>query len=422
MKSDKKTAHKSAESTSIQGRSSVVKRAVLFSLLIAAILVLMLIRGQMLVVRTCFVPVHPEDIPSTGFRIAALTDLHGRMIGENQGKIVGRVREIRPDLIVCLGDMVDRSRAEESKTAYTALVKLLTAIAPVYYVDGNHELDIRDSDPEIYARLNAELKEAGAVHLQNEIVRFMIDDEDIRPEGMEPESMEPEAAAVGKALDKGASDRKGTVVNLCGITTHYYWGEAEYALVDRLRQMDGINILLCHYPESVLWYDAFEGGGLDAALCGHTHGGLIRLPFVGGVFSPEQGWWPRYDQGAYPVYTDTDKRNYGGGVGSQYLGTMIISGGLAGEHGVPRINNPKEISKCCLKPSTIIQYIVTMSLPAAVDYTGCHYFRLRRIIISVNQEKWTGCNTPTVFLSRLHCFLTRRGYKYCYSVCNNTEQ
>ena len=108
--------------------------------------------------------------------------------------------------------------------------------------------------------------------------------------------------------------------------------------------MDGINILLCHYPESVLWYDAFEGGGLDAALCGHTHGGLIRLPFVGGVFSPEQGWWPRYDQGAYPVYTDTDKRNYGGGEGSQYLGTMIISGGLAGEHGVPRINNPKEIS------------------------------------------------------------------------------
>ena len=344
MKSDKKTAHKSAESTSIQGRFSVVKRAVLFSVLIAAILVLMLIRGQMLVVQTCFVPVHPEDMPSTGFRIAALTDLHGRMIGENQGKIVGRVREIRPDLIVCLGDMVDRSRAEESKTAYTALVKQLTAIAPVYYVDGNHELDIRDSDPEIYARLNAELKEAGAVHLQNEIVRFMIDDEDIRPEGMEPESMEPEAAAVGKALDKGASDRKGSVVNLCGITTHYYWGEAEYALVDRLRQMDGVNILLCHYPESVLWYDAFERGGLDAALCGHTHGGLIRLPFVGGVFSPEQGWWPRYDQGAYPVYTDTDKRNYGGGEGSQYLGTMIISGGLAGEHGVPRINNPKEIS------------------------------------------------------------------------------
>ncbi len=289
----------------------IVIRLIILSVTAAAVFAFMLVYSRFLVVRFYHIPVPaPADTAETApetVRIAALTDLHGRMIGENQGKIVGRVQEIRPDLIVCLGDMVDRARAEESKTAYAALVKQLAAIAPVYYVDGNHELDIRDSDPEIYARLNAELEEAGAVHLENEIVRF------------------------------------GTV-NLCGITTHYYWGEAEYTLVDHLRHMDGINILLCHYPESVLWYDAFERGGLDAALCGHTHGGLIRLPFVGGVFSPEQGWWPRYDQGAYPVYTDTDKRNYGGGEGSQYLGTMIISAGLAGEHGVPRINNPKEIS------------------------------------------------------------------------------
>ena len=43
-----------------------------------------------------------------------------------------------------------------------------------------------------------------------------------------------------------------------------------------LRKMDGVNVLACHYPESVIWYDAFDGGGLDLALCGHTHGGLIR--------------------------------------------------------------------------------------------------------------------------------------------------
>ena len=353
MKENKKSDNQKNKGETVDRPSDckglrIVTRLIILFVTAAAVIAFMLIGSCSLVVRFYHIPAPApvytaEKAPDT-VRIAALTDLHGWMIGENQGKIVGRVQEIWPDLIVCLGDMVDRSRAEESETALVVLVKQLTAIAPVYYVDGNHELDIRDSNPEIYARLNTELEAAGAVHLENEIVRFMIDDEDIRPEGMEPESMEPEAAAVGKALDKGASDRKGTVVNLCGITTHYYWGEAEYALVDRLRQMDGINILLCHYPESVLWYDAFEGGGLDAALCGHTHGGLIRLPFVGGVFSPEQGWWPRYDQGAYPVYTDTDKRNYGGGVGSQYLGTMIISGGLAGEHGVPRINNPKEIS------------------------------------------------------------------------------
>ena len=56
-----------------------------------------------------------------------------------------------------------------------------------------------------------------------------------------------------------------------------------------LRKMDGINVLACHYPESVIWYDAFDGGGLDVALCGHTHGGLIRVLFLGGVSAPEQG-------------------------------------------------------------------------------------------------------------------------------------
>ena len=312
MKENKKSDNQKNKGETVDRPSDckglrIVTRLIILFVTAAAVIAFMLIGSCSLVVRFYHIPAPApvytaEKAPDT-VRIAALTDLHGWMIGENQGKIVGRVQEIWPDLIVCLGDMVDRSRAEESETALVVLVKQLTAIAPVYYVD-----------------------------------------EDIRPEGMEPESMEPEAAAVGKALDKGASDRKGSVVNLCGITTHYYWGEAEYALVDHLRHMDGINILLCHYPESVLWYDAFERGGLDAALCGHTHGGLIRLPFVGGVFSPEQGWWPRYDQGAYPVYTDTDKRNYGGGEGSQYLGTMIISAGLAGEHGVPRINNPKEIS------------------------------------------------------------------------------
>ena len=100
----------------------------------------------------------------------------------------------------------------------------------------------------------------------------------------------------------------------------------------------------CHYPESVIWYDAFDGGGLDVALCGYTHGGLIRVPFLGGMTAPEQGRWPKYDLRAFPVYTDTTLRQYGGGEGTEYLGTMILSGGLAGEHGVPRVNNPMEVA------------------------------------------------------------------------------
>ncbi len=71
---------------------------------------------------------------------------------------------------------------------------------------------------------------------------------------------------------------------------------------------------------------------------------LIRIPFKGGMYAPEWGWWPMYDLGEYPVCSDTDWQHYGGGPGAEYWGTMIVSGGLAGEHGLPRINNPMEIS------------------------------------------------------------------------------
>ena len=150
--------------------------------------------------------------------------------------------------------------------------------------------------------------------------------------------------------------KSGASVNLCGITRHYYWGDFEQVLVGELRKMDGINVLACYYPESVIWFGAFDGGeldvalcghthgGLDVALCGYTHGGLVRVPFLGGMSAPEQSRWPKYDLGAFPVYTDTTWNEYGGGEGAKYLGTMIISGGLAGEHGVPRVNNPMEVS------------------------------------------------------------------------------
>ena len=148
-------------------------------------------------------------------------------------------------------------------------------------MDGNHELDVGKQNPDVYKRLNEELADLGAVQLKDEIVSFTID--------------------------------SGSAVNLCGITRHYFWEDFEQELVGKLRKMDGVNVLACHYPESVIWYDAFGSGGLDVALCGHTHGGLIRVPFLGGMVAPEQSRWPKYDLGAFPIYTDTTWSEYGGG-------------------------------------------------------------------------------------------------------------
>ena len=291
-------------------RSSKIRVLLVFSfMLIAMITAAAVYRGKMLI--TCLYEVPSQS--SGKLRIVGLADLHGNAIGEKQEQLIKAVTEADPDLVVYLGDMLEKTNAEESAEVLIKLTEQLVELVPVYYVDGNHELDIRSSNPEIYRQMNEKLEDLGAVHLENEICSFNVGDEN-------------------------------TAVNLCGITRHYYWGTEEDALTKQLKQMRGINILLCHYPESVLWYDAFAGGGLDAALCGHTHGGLVRIPFFGGLYAPEQGWRPRYDVGKYSIYTDTDKNNYGGSKGSRFLGTMIISGGLAGEHGIPRINNPREIS------------------------------------------------------------------------------
>ena len=288
--------------------SSIIKKILIIAILVAAAMTLAFVRGRMLVVCNYSVPGHS----SGGVKIVGLADLHGEMVGEKQERIVQEVREADPDFIVYLGDMVERTRAEESVEPLVVLTERLVQIAPVYYVDGNHELDVRKQNPDVYRRLNEKLADLGAVQLKDEIVSFTVDN--------------------------------GTAVNLCGITRHYYWGEFEQELAGKLRKMEGVNVLACHYPESVIWYDAFDGGGVDVALCGHTHGGLIRVPFFGGMVAPEQSRWPKYDLGAFPVYTDTTWREYGGGEGAEYLGTMIISGGLAGEHGVPRVNNPMEVS------------------------------------------------------------------------------
>lgn len=282
---------------------------ILFIILFLDILVaLVLARGRMLVARNYYVT--GQSLGKV--KIVGLADLHGEMVGENQEQIVQKVREANPDFILYLGDMIEKSRADESVDPLVVLTVQLVQIAPVYYVDGNHEQDVKRNNPDIYARLNETLTDLGALHVEDEIACF--------------------------------TAKSGTLINLCGIIRHYFWGEEEQALVGELRNMDGVSVLACHYPESVIWYEAFDGGGLDVALCGHTHGGLIRVPFLGGMTAPEQSKWPMYDLGAFPVYTDTTWKEYGGGKGAAYLGTMIISGGLAGEHGVPRVNNPMEVS------------------------------------------------------------------------------
>lgn len=303
---EKKEAEKNSDGFR---KRHILRRIALFLGVFVILIAGALVRGKVLVTRTYTVKAGISGI----VKIVGLADMHGQMLGIDQEKLVSRVQAAEPDIIVYLGDMVERKRMEESLDALSVLTERLVQIAPVYYVDGNHEQDVRDRDPKAYAQLNKMLTDEGAIQLENENVQLSVGAENI-------------------------------IVNLCGISTHYYWGDEENSLLDDLRKREGVRILLCHYPESVLWYDAFNCGNLDVAICGHTHGGLIRVPYLGGFYAPEQGVWPEYELGEYRIYTDTGWHDKGGHEEAEYLGTMIISGGLAGKRNIPRINNPMEVS------------------------------------------------------------------------------
>lgn len=201
-----------------------------------------------------------EKIPASfdGYRITQVTDLHDATFGENQSRLVKKVRATKPDAIFLTGDLVD-SRRYDLENSLQA-VRQLVEITDVYYVLGNHEVALNLTD-EIYTALN-EL----SVHvLPNDAVQLERNGEHIVIAGVEDPLMGKE---VGQSID-----------------------EALYNM-----DPDAFKVLLSHRPEL---FETYVEKEIDLVFTGHAHGGQIRLPFIGGLFAPTQGFMPKYTAGIY---------------------------------------------------------------------------------------------------------------------------
>lgn len=93
-------------------------------------------------------------------------------------------------------------------------------------------------------------------------------------------------------------------------------------------------VLLSHRPE---FFERYVQADVELALCGHVHGGQFRLPFVGGLYGPNQGLLPEYDSG---LYTKEDTN-------------MIVSRGIGNSRFPLRFNNRPEIVLVELKTETL---------------------------------------------------------------------
>ena len=228
-----------------------------------------------------------------GFKIAQISDFHNSKMAENNEKIIAVLKETEPSIIVITGDLIDSGWTDVDVAL--DFVAELAAIAPCYYVNGNHESRVSE-----YADLRRGLDELGVVVLEDSVAQI---------------------------------EWQGHTLTLMGVSdpgfkAEYLTDAEEGVMRDALDTLacdtDGFTVLLSHRPE---FFETYAEYDIDLVFSGHAHGGQIRLPYVGGLYAPGQGFFPKYDAG---IFTSDGT-------------TMIVSRGVGKSVFPIRFNNSPEL-------------------------------------------------------------------------------
>lgn len=226
------------------------------------------------------------------YRIIQLSDFHNTTSKKLTNQLVEEITKEEPNIIVITGDLID-SRRTNVDVAIDFLGKIKD-IAPIYYVSGNHESRISE-----YETLKKEMNDLGINLLDNELIEIQ---------------------------------KKDDIINLIGIDDPSFSNTIEVDDCEIIEdQIKSVNydenfytILLSHRPEA---FKTYVNENINLIFSGHAHGGQIRLPFIGGIFVPNQGFFPKYTSGKY------EEKNT----------TMIVSRGIGNSLFPFRINNRPEL-------------------------------------------------------------------------------
>ena len=189
------------------------------------------------------------------FRIVQVSDLHNAKFGKNNSRLISKIKDQSPDIIVITGDIVD-SNHTNIDTA-TDFCKEAVKIAPCYYITGNHEMWLDKSETDtLYSGMNS----AGVTILDSTTI----------------------------TLENG--------IYLTGLgDDHLYDGTL--AKLSESVPDDALHIVLAHEPQYL--EEEYRLSPPDLIITGHAHGGQVRLPFIGGIVAPDQGFFPKYTAGEY---------------------------------------------------------------------------------------------------------------------------
>lgn len=292
---------------------------------IIILIIILLILGINIILNNCIVTtrytVQNNKINNdlNGYKIVQLSDVHSIRNENKKEKIIEKVKEENPNIIFVTGDLVDTEYYSKQNSMYQQgeinqiekltldFMKELVNIANVYFIYGNHELVLLD-DP-VNNEFAVALNELGIIILNNKLDTLQINNTTINLLGIQ----DPSTLYKDKKYAYIGNNKKKTKAILDDLTTNN----------DEFNKMN-FTILLAHRPE---FFELYSDYDIDIAFTGHTHGGLIRLPIIRGIYSRAEGIFPEYSVGSY------SKENI----------TMIINSGIGYSEIPIRIFNPPEI-------------------------------------------------------------------------------
>lgn len=231
-----------------------------------------------------------------------ISDVHCCHHGRKNSRLINKIRECRPDFIFITGDLINGCSGEEKQFTEEFMSLLDEFKCPVYFCPGNHDQKLARKDKGAYNENMEYIKSHSRLLINSTI--YMQED--------------------------------GYYISGVRIPLVFYHKKCRDYRMDRLidaayetsydEEPDIFRILLVHDP---YYFERYAASGADLILCGHVHGGIIRIPFLGGIISPRFEFFPKYDKGVF-----TKDRS-----------TMIISAGL-GWHNIPiRFLNTPELVK-----------------------------------------------------------------------------
>lgn len=196
-----------------------------------------------------------------GKKIVQISDLHNAEFGKGQSSLIEKVEMEKPDAIFVTGDLIDSDRYNLEVSL--DLVDALVEMTEVYFVIGNHEVSVNKLE-----EITAALEERGVIVLMNDAMQWELEGESIQIAGINDPLMD---------------------VNL---TEEEFTREA----LDEADLKDEFTLLLAHRPEM---FTTYVDEGIDVVFSGHAHGGQLRIPGLGGLIAPGQGWFPAMTEGVF---------------------------------------------------------------------------------------------------------------------------